>query len=153
MERIIELDIDSTDDLFEVYSKKKISKELIKYLVDSVPFVRKDETIKVVINNKLKHNMSCAELIKKALDSELMSNDFKFFRNNMKQISFFVIGVLALIISTWINVEVFKEIILIGAWVLLWDMVEMEIEDDLLNRKRRKILKKLLASEFIENKE
>lgn len=153
MSNIVEIDITSSDYLFEVYNKNKISRELIKYLIDSVPYNKRKEEFKIVINNKLKNHISCAELIKNALDLELKSNDFKFLKNNMKQISFFVIGVLALIISNWINIDIFKEIMLIGAWVLLWDMVEMEIEDDLNNRKKKKIIKKILASEFIENKE
>ena len=50
-----------------------------------------------------------------------------------------------------IHFDVLKEVVIIGAWVLLWDAVEMEIVDDLVNRKKKKILKRLLSSEFIEN--
>ena len=44
-----------------------------------------------------------------------------------------------------------KEVVIIGAWVLLWDAVEMELVDDISNRKKKNTLKKILSSEFIEN--
>lgn len=150
MEKIVEIDIDSSSDLFEQYNKKKISKELIRYLIDATPRVTKNDTLKVVINNRMKEDIKCAELIKKALDAELMSNEYKFVHTNRRQLLFFILGVMALGISALIEAEIIKEIILIGAWVLLWDMVELEIDDDISNRKKKKILRKLLVSEFEE---
>lgn len=150
MEKIVEIDIDSSSDLFEQYNKKKISKELIRYLIDATPKVTKNDTLKVVINNRMKEDIKCAELIKKALDAELMSNEYKFVHTNRRQLLFFILGVMALGISALIEAEIIKEIILIGAWVLLWDMVELEIDDDISNRKKKMILRKLLVSEFEE---
>ena len=152
MEKIVEIDIDSIDDLFERYNKKKISKDLIRYLIDSTPTLKKNDTLRVIINNNLGENISCAELIKKALDAEVASNEYKFIYTNKKQMLFFVLGVFALGISTFIEMTILKEIILIGAWVVLWDMVELELQDDISNRKKKYILKKLLAGEFEEIK-
>ena len=53
--------------------------------------------------------------------------------------------------SSIIKFDVLKEVVIIGAWVLLWDAVEIEIVDDIINRKKKKALEKLLSSEFIEN--
>lgn len=151
MEKILEIDLERKEDLFENYNKKKVSKELIQYMVDAMPRMKKNDKLKVVINNKIKGNIRCAELIKKALDEACVKSDFRFHTTNMKQISFLIIGIIALIVASMIEGNVLKEIVIIGAWVLLWDAVEMEIVDDLSNRKRKKVLKKILSSEFVEN--
>ena len=151
MEKILEIDLDKKEDLFECYNKKKVSKELIKYMIESIPALKKGDTLKVVINNNMKDNIKCAELIKRALDDSVEKNEFKFHRNNTKQLSFLIMGVLALGLSSIIEFEVLKEVVIVGAWVLLWDAVELEIVDDISNRKKKSIYKKLLESEFIEN--
>ena len=151
MEKILEIDLDSTEDLFECYNKKKVSRDLIQYMVDAMPRLKKNDTLKVVINNRIKGNVKCAELIKKALDDACARNDFRFHLTNMKQIWFLILGVIALLVASIVDWEILKEIVIIGAWVLLWDVVEMEIVDDINNRKKKRILKKILSSEFIEN--
>lgn len=151
MEKILEIDLDKKEDLFDCYNKKKVSKELIQYILDSTPKLKKGDTLKVVINNGIKGNIKCAELIKKALDDSFIKNEYKSHTNNVKQLSFLIMGVIALCLSSIIKFDVLKEVVIIGAWVLLWDAVEMEIVDDLVNRKKKKILKRLLSSEFIEN--
>lgn len=150
MEKILEIDINDKEDLFEKYNEKKISKELIKYIIDNTPKFKKDDKIKVIINNNLKDKMFVSELIKKELDSEVARNEYKFTYNNRKQIVYFILGVAALVLSTFINVEILEEIILIGAWVVLWNMVELEIDDDINYIKKKRILKKILNSEFEE---
>lgn len=150
MEKILEIDINDKEDLFEKYNEKKISKELIKYIIDNTPKFKKDDKIKVIINNNLKDKMFISELIKKELDSEVDRNEYKFTYNNRKQIIYFILGVMALVLSTFINIEILEEIILIGAWVVLWNMVELEIDDDINYIKKKRILKKILNSEFEE---
>jgi hypothetical protein len=151
LEKILEIDLDSTEDLFECYNKKKVSRDLIQYMVDAMPRLKKNDTLKVVINNRIKGNVKCAELIKKAIDDACARNDFRFHLTNMKQIWFLILGVIALLVASIVDWEILKEIVIIGAWVLLWDVVEMEIVDDINNRKKKRILKKILSSEFIEN--
>lgn len=150
MEKILEIDINDKEDLFEKYNEKKISKELIKYIIDNTPKFKKDDKIKVIINNNLKDKMFVSELIKKELDSEVARNEYKFTYNNRKQIVYFILGVSALVLSTFINIEILEEIIVIGAWVVLWNMVELEIDDDINYIKKKRILKKILNSEFEE---
>ena len=41
--------------------------------------------------------------------------------------------------------------VIVGVLILLWDVVEMEVVDDINNRKKKRILKKILNSEFFEN--
>lgn len=151
MEKILEIDLDKKEDLFDCYNKKKVSKELIQYIMDSIPNLKKGDTLKVVINNSIKGNIKCAELIKKALDEKYIKNEYKSHTNNVKQLSFLIMGVIALGLSSIIKFDVLKEVVIIGAWVLLWDAVEIEIVDDIINRKKKKALQKLLSSEFIEN--
>lgn len=152
MEKTLVIDLDSREDFFEKYNKKKVSKDLISYMVRSSSKFKKNDKVKVIINNNFGGEENCTSLIKAALLQECANSEYKFHRNNLKQIFFFIFGALALIISTFVNVEVLKEIILIGAWVFLWDMVELEIDDDVSNRKKKKILKKLLTSQFVEKK-
>lgn len=150
MEKVLEIDLEKEEDFFECYNKKKVSRELIQYMVDSVPRLTKDDTLKVIINNKIKGNIKCSELIKQALDEACAKNDFRFHISNMRQIWFLLIGILALVIASLIQIEILKEVVIIGAWVLLWDAVEIEIIDDISNRKKKRILKKILSSEFVE---
>ena len=151
MEKILEIDINSTDDLFERYNGKKVSKELIQYMIEAFPRMKKNDTLKVIINNNLKGNIRCSEIIKQAIDEACEKSDFRFHKTNMKQFSFLFLGILALIIASIITFDVIKEVVIIGAWVLLWDAVEMELVDDISNRKKKNTLKKILSSEFIEN--
>ena len=51
-------------------------------MIDSVPRLRKNDTLKVVINNSIKGNIKCAELIKQALDDACERNEFKFHNTN-----------------------------------------------------------------------
>ena len=151
MERILEIDIDKKECLFCVYNKKKVSKELIRYIIESFPKMKKNDTLKVVINNRIGNNIRCSELIKKGLDETLAMNDWNFHKSNIKQISFLSLGIVALIVASVIKIDILKEIVIIGAWVLLWNVVEMELVDDILNRKRKKTLEKILSSDFVEN--
>ena len=151
MEKILEIDLDKKEDLFDCYNKKKVSKELIQYILDSTPKLKKGDTLKVVINNGIKGNIKCAELIKKALDDSFIKNEYKSHTNNVKQLSFLIMGVIALCLSSIIKFDVLKEVVIIGAWVLLWDAVEIEIVDDIINKKKMIAIKKLLSSEFVEN--
>ena len=151
MEKILEIDLNDKEKLFETYNSKKVSKELIQYMIDSMPKLKKNDTLKIIINNNLKEKIRGAELIKKALDEACEKNEFRFHSTNVKQFSFLIMGIFALGLSTIVKIDVLKEVVIIGAWVLLWDALEMEIVDDLITKKKRKILKKLLDSEFIEN--
>lgn len=152
MEKTLVIDLDSKEDFFEKYNKGKVSRDLISYMIRSSSKFKKNDKVKVIINNNFGGEENYISLIKEALIRECTNSEYKFRRNNLKQICFFIFGAISLVLSTFVEVEVLKEIILIGAWVFLWDMVELEIVDDMSNRKKKKILKKLLASRFEERK-
>ena len=139
MEKIVEIDVNSYDDLFERYNRKKISRDLIGYLITNTPKLRKDDKLKIVINNNMKENISCSELIKRELDAETVRVEAQYKHNT-------------LIIASFVGIEILNEVVVIGAWVLIWEMVEIEMDDDVSNRKKKNILKRLVASDFEEIK-
>ena len=67
------------------------------------------------------------------------------------QLIYLIIGILSLVLSSLIKENIFKELILISGWVLIWSMIEIEIFSDTELKRKRKILKQLLNSEIIEN--
>ena len=150
MKKVIRVDLYNEDSLYEMYNYKKVSKDLIKYLIDNASKVKDDDELEVNVYKHFEKKDKCIEFIKNGLQEELDNNEYRFHITNVKQASFFVVGAFALILSTLINIEVIKEIVLIGAWVLLWNMVEMEIVDEISMRRKKKALRKLLNSEFTE---
>jgi len=149
MEKEIEIDLVSEEDLFERYNKKDVSEDLINYIVRKTINIGSEYKIKLTINNETK-NKNVVSLIKEGLEKEYERCKIEYIRNNIMQLVYLVIGILILIISNIITETVFKEIILIGGWLFIWTMAEMELFQDNSNRRRRKILKKLLVSEIVE---
>ena len=121
MEKIIEADILDLDDFFEKYNKELVSRDLINF----------------ILRNSFK------------VEYQKMVNEH--FNNNKKQVIYFLIGVVMLVISRILNDRaLIEELFLIGGWVLIWQTVEIEFFGDTLNHKKRKLLKKLITSEIIE---
>lgn len=148
--KIVEIDIKNENDLFEKYSKTNISKELINYLVLNTSKHRKNDKFKIIINNYT--NIEAYELLIKGLKDNYEKSLDRYIYNNKIQIIYLIIGLILLFISKYIEEVVFNELILIIGWFFIWVMFEEELSSDITNRKRRKILKKLLKSEIIENK-
>lgn len=151
MEKIIEIDLFDSDDFFETYNRKKVSRELINYLVSEGYSIKKDDKIKLVINDSMNEKINCVKLIKEGLKREY---DICYKKHQMiclKQLIYFITGVAILFMSTLINEEIFSEVVLIIGWVLIWTMAELEIFNDVDSMRKRKTLKRLLNSEFVEN--
>lgn len=151
MERVIDIDIVDIKDLYEKYNKRKVNSDLITYLIKCVPYFTKKDNFKIRVNNFL-GDIDCVPLIIDGLTKEYKDCDFRQDKNNVIQIIYFLLGVLILFLSTLIDIAVFKEIVLIGGWVFIWAIVEAEISSELELRKKQRRLKKLLESEWIENK-
>lgn len=150
MERVIDIDIVNKDDLFEKYNKRKVNEDLINYLLKEIPYFTKTDSFKIIINNYCS-DLDCIPVIIDGLKQEYNECNFKYDKSNFIQIIYFLLGVVILFLSTLINEVVLKEIVLIGGWVFIWAIVESEISSELELRKKRRKLKKLLESEFIEN--
>ena len=151
MEKIIDIDIVDLKDLYEKYNKRKVNSDLLTYLLKCIPYFTKKDNFKIRVNNFL-GDIDCVPLIIDGLTKEYNDCDFRQDKNNMLQIFYFLVGVVILFLSTLVKVEVFKEIVLIGGWVFIWAIVESEISSELELKKKEKRLKKLLESEWIENK-
>lgn len=150
MEKIIEIDLLDTDYFFEMYNRKKVSRELINYLISEGQDLKKDEKVKFIINDSMGENINCIKLIKEGLKQEY---DICYKRHQnicIKQLIYLICGVDILFLSTLINSEIFREVVVIFGWVLLWSMFELEIFSDVDSKRRRIILKRLLAGEFKE---
>ncbi|MDD5980408.1 MAG: hypothetical protein PUC23_04805 [bacterium] len=151
MEKIIYVDLENESDLFEKYNKNIVSEELINYIIKNSIHIDNETKIKIVINTKIK-GIDIVSLIKEGLIFEHQKSIKEHERNNIIQILYLILGIFAIFLSTLINETIFKEIILIGGWVLIWTMVEMELFQDNKNKLKRHILKRLIASEIILKK-
>ena len=150
MEKIIEIDLLELDDLLERYNRKKVSLSLIEYIIKQTPNFKKNDNLKIIINNKIK-GIDCVSLIKEGLKEEYNNNLKKHFYNDIIQIIYLIIGVAILFVYTLIKESIAKELVLISGWVFIWSVVELELFSDSESRKRRIILNKLLLSEFVVN--
>ena len=151
MERNIEIDLSNDDDLLERYSENKISKEMLEYIIKQARFIDRSEKFKIVINKKYETNKDIIKMIKEGLKDEYNISIKQRHNNNMKQLWLMILGIIFLFLSTLIKEDViWKEILLISAWVPIWEMIEVELFPDVEGRKRRKIIKKLLNSEIKE---
>ena len=60
-------------------------------------------------------------------------------------------GIFFLTLSTLVDSEsIWYELMIIGGWVPIWEMIEVELFPDVEERRKRKVIKKLLKSEIIE---
>ena len=151
MEELLEIDLIEEDDLLERYNRKKVSKKLLEYIIDTSLHFNPKSKIKIIINNKLDYSQKCSPLIFEGLKNEYNISYKNQIKTNIIQFIYFIVGCLILFLSTLVTSEVLREVILIGGWVFIWAMVELEIFTDLNEKKKRKIIKKLLCSEYIEN--
>ena len=152
MEQIIEIDLTNKHNLIDKYNEKKVSHGLIEYIIKQAEETNLYNDTKIIINKKCHIDEDCTKLIKEGLQEEYNRSLKKRDENNIKQLVFLGLGILFIYLSTLIkNGDVWKEIILITGWVPIWKMIEVEILPDVVGRRKRKIIKKILDSEFIEN--
>lgn len=149
MEKIIEADILDLDDFFEKYNKELVSKDLIDYILENLRDVSNKAPIKIILNKKIKFDLE--SILRNSFLNEYQRMVKEHFYNNKMQVIYFLIGVVMLIISILLNDKaLLEELFLIGGWVLIWQAVEIEFFGDALNRKKRKLLKRLINCKIIE---
>lgn len=153
MDKEIKIDIVNKSDLLEKYDESKASREVVEYLIQAAMVVEESEKIKVIINKNSEIDENAKELVIEGLKDEFKRSKRRNYKNNIKQIYLLFLGIFLLFLFTLIPEEgIWKEILLISGWVPIWEMIEMELFPDAEGRIRRKIIKRLLTSEIIENK-
>lgn len=152
MKKVIEIDLNSKEDLLEKYNNKRISKDLIEYLINETNFINKKDNVVIQINNNIKTDIDIAKYLINGLTDEYESNIKSHLKNNIIQIVLFFLGIFFLFLSTQINDnDIWKEILLIGGWVPIWEMIDLELFNDFRGHKRKRIIQKLLDSKIIIN--
>ena len=152
MKKIIEIDLNSKEDLLERYNNKRISKDLVEYLINETNFVSKKDSVVIQINNNIKADIDIAKYLINGLKDEYESTIRSHLKNNIIQLVLFFLGIFFLFLSTQINSsDIWKEILLIGGWVPIWEMIDLELFNDFRGRKRKRILQKLMDSQIIIN--
>ncbi len=147
MNNIIEIDIENRESLIEKYNKKIVSRDLINYIIDKAFKIDSQNNIVLNINNKT--NLDARVLIITGLKLEYKKLVMEKRRNNLIQFAYFIIGLLLLVISRLIgNASILKEVFLIGGWVFIWEVLEIELFHDFKNNLRAKKVKQLLKSEI-----
>ena len=149
MEKIIEVDILDKCDLLEKYNHKKVSRDLINYIIEEAFLVDRKDKMKIVINNHLL-DFKCSDFITTGLKDEYNRCLKKHLQDNLLEIIYLIIGIAILFIWTLVKDVVFSEVILIAGWVLVWATVELEIFSDVASRKKKRVIKKLLGCQIIE---
>ena len=147
MVRIFQINLTNKTDFYDKYNKKLVSKESINYIIESAYYFDADDTIKIEITNNTKDDY--IGLVRDGLNREYDKSVFARYKNDFTQVFYLIAGVLILFLSTLISGTVLKELVLIGGWVFIGVMVETEIFTDIKNKKRRRIIRKLLNSEFV----
>lgn len=148
MKKIIIVDIQNEADLIEKYNINVAKHSLINYLLKRAYFTYSEE-LEIIIHNKCNTKIDIKEKIVEGLKLEYELTIKKHNRNNILQLFLFFLGVFLLFLSTLIHEElVWKEILLISGWVPIWEMINIELFDESKGRKTKKIIEKLLNSNF-----
>lgn len=152
MKKIIEIDLINKEDFFEKYNHNEVSRDLINYIVKQTLIKRKDKNLQIIINNKCEID-NVVNLLREGIEKEYEFSHKKLKYNNLFQLIFIILGTFALFLATLLKDNIIlNEIIIIGAWVLIWESIDLELFSETKQRGRRKILKRILKSEIIENK-
>ena len=150
MEKNIEIYLVDKYDFIQKYNKKKISTDVIDYIIDQAILIGKKENIKIIINKKFEIEQDCSQMIKEGLKEEYNKSLKNHHVRDAKQVGFFILGIIFIFLSTLIEKQMLlKELLLITGWVPIWEMVKIELISDMEGRKRRVIIKKILESEII----
>lgn len=148
MKKKIEIDIIDIEKLVDTYNIYQLNKELLNYIIRKALSVEDKEEIEIIINNKTE--VSATKLIKEGLEEELVKSKIRHKHINKQQLIYFLLGIISIFLTLFINIEVIDEIILIGGWVFIWSAIELEITADINELRKRKIIKKLLNSTITE---
>lgn len=150
MKKVININLDSEEDLKEKYNSNVVSRDLINYILDQAHFINRKDELEIIVNKNFGED--CVGSIKTGLRNEYLKASKETRFNNIKQITFLLLGLICLIIYAFLdNIEVVSEILLIGGWILMGEAIEIQLFTDPLIKRNKMILKKILKLDFIEN--
>jgi len=154
MEKIITIDIQKEEDLIETYDDSVVNHKLIEYILKKSTLLHKEDNVKFVINNKCNTEIFIREKIIEGLKLEYDHTIKEHHYNNLIQILLLFMGITFLFLSTLISEEfIWKEVMVIVGWVPIWEMIDIELFKEFKNKRNKKIIEKLIKSDFeIENK-
>lgn len=152
MKKIIEINLADKEDFLDKYNKKKVTNDIVDYIIRQSMYVTRKDELKIIINKKCRIEQNCIQMIKDALNEEY-SNSMRLHHSiDIKQTFLIMLGIVALILYSITKEEIiWGELFLIAGWVGIWEAMDLELFDDASERRKRKTLRKLLSSEIIEN--
>ena len=153
MEKIIHIDNLSEEDLVEKYNDEMINHDLVEYILKKTIFISNEDSIKIILANKCNTKIPIKEKIIEGLKLEYEHTIIEHKRNNLIQLFLLLLGIIFLFLSTKVSEDfIWKEILLIGGWVPIWEMVDIELFKDFRGRRTKKVIEKLIKSDIkIEN--
>lgn len=149
MNKTITININSRKDLFDVYNTKEINDKLIAHLIKEAAYITTKDNLTIKILNKTNENINISKLIKDRLKREYDNVIFENHKNNLTQFILFIIGVTILVIAKLYNHLIWHDVLVIIGWVPIWEMVDIEIFDNINEKRLKKVINKLLVSKII----
>ncbi len=138
MVREVKIDLLDESDITEKYNDDKINKDLLEYLIKEARFVKKREKIKIIVNNKCHTKLNYKDIFLNSFQDEYLHNLKEHLKTNFLQVIFLIVGVFFIFLSFKVDNQIWKEIFLIGGWVPIWEMIDLEIFSDIRGIKRKK---------------
>ena len=147
MEKIINIDVKTLDDLVEKYDNDKIAQDLLEYIIKEARHLNRKDTLKINIILNFKTNLNIKEMLTTSFKEEYLNTVNDHYFNNLFQVILFLLGILFLSLSALLkDNNIWKELFLIGGWVPIWEMIELELFNDVRGRKKKFIINKILNS-------
>ena len=149
MEKVITVDIADKNDLVEKYDRSIVSADLIKFILTQAEQASIRDTFKIIVKDKCHLDHDVSNLIRSGIKIEYDNAVYEHTRNNNRQIRSVIIGVILIVISTIIKDPVLAEIFAVGAWVAMWDAIELALYSEYKERRKMNRLRKLLNCEIV----
>ena len=151
MEKVITVDIADKNDLVEKYDRSIVNADLIRFILTQAELASHKDTFKIIVKDKCHLDHDVSNLIRSGIKIEYDNAVYEHTRNNNWQILSVIIGVILIVISTIIKDPVLAEIFAVGAWVAMWDAIELALYSEYKERRKMNRLRKLLNCEIISD--
>lgn len=151
MEKVITVDIADKNDLVEKYDRSIVSADLIRFILAQAELASHKDSFKIIVKDKCHLDHDVSNLIRSGIKIEYDNAVYEHTRNNNRQILSVIIGVILIIISTLLKDAVLAEIFAVGAWVAMWDAIELALYSEYKERRKMNRLRKLLNCEIISD--